>query len=110
MSIDNLQDPATLAAIAIGVDKICGLVWNAIAGNAGTAAATACTYKTPFRVGVHFDASEALAIAPQQAGGDNFSAVENVVCKYCGQILPTFLFHKMDSKPQSVYLIFHIRK
>merc|ERR1712037_45072 len=78
LNIDNLQDPATLAAIAIGVDKICGLVWNAIAGNAGTAAATACTYKTPFRVGVHFDSSEALATAPQLTGADNFSAVENV--------------------------------
>ena len=61
------------------VNKICGFLWNAIAGNDGTTLATACTYKTPFRVGVHFDIGEAIALAPNAGAGNNLNAAENAV-------------------------------
>ena len=52
---------------SIGVEKICGIVFSADASKTGAAAGTtavvetACSYKIPFRVGVHFDTAEALA-------------------------------------------------
>ena len=52
---------------------------GAIAANSGTALATACSFKTPFRVGVHFDIGEAIAIAPNAAAGNNLSGVENAI-------------------------------
>ena len=61
------------------VNKICGFLWNAIAGNAGTTLATACTYKTPFRVGVHFDIGEAIAVVANAGAGNNLSGAENAV-------------------------------
>ena len=78
-SADNfaVKGPATSKT----VNKICGFLWNAIAGNDGTTLATACTYKTPFRVGVHFDIGEAIALGrcsfnfPQ--GGRGVSPVQN---------------------------------
>ena len=46
----------------MGINRICGGVWNAdqtvAAGQA--APATACTFSTPFRVGVHFDSDEII--------------------------------------------------
>ena len=80
-STDNFAvkgDP-TLGTASKTVNKICGFLWNAIAANTGTALATACTFKTPFRVGVHFDIGEAIAIAPNAAAGNNLSGVENAI-------------------------------
>ena len=79
-SADNfaVKGPATTAT-AKTVNKICGFLFNAIAGNAGTALATACSYKTPFRVGVHFDRGEAIALTPNAAAGNNLNAAENAI-------------------------------
>lgn len=84
--IESLQDGVgsstdNFAAKGSGktVNKICGFLWNAIAGNAGTTLATACTFKTPFRVGVHFDIGEAIALRPNAAAGNNLSGAENAI-------------------------------
>ena len=72
MSIENLQTagsasaPTAVTEAGLGVNKICGITWNADVTMTGAAAAmaayqlTACTFQTPFRVGVHFDSSEAI--------------------------------------------------
>ena len=51
-------------------------MWNAGAVGAADTSATVCSYVTPFRVGVNFDASEAIGAAPT-TDGDNLSATEN---------------------------------
>ena len=97
MSIDNLQQGptgtaannfafaaantvATTLVPNMRVDKICGIVFNAIADDTGAFTATACTFKVPFRVGVHFDSEEAIAAPPASfAGDDLWSAVENAI-------------------------------
>ena len=49
------------------MEKICGVVFSADASKTGAAAITTavvetvCSYKIPFRVGVHFDEAEAIA-------------------------------------------------
>ena len=73
MSIPNLQ-PGTGTAGTIGIDKVCGIVWNGAADQAGTG--TACSYSTPFRVGVHFDSSEALG-PPSTTNA--WIAIENMI-------------------------------
>ena len=49
--------------------------------NAGAAAlqvtATVCSYKTPFRVGVHFDANEAIGVTASTDDADNYDHIEN---------------------------------
>ena len=63
LEIAGLQDgtgSATAAGSALA-DRICGVIWDATAGGAQTAHQTACTYSTPFKVGVHFDNDEAIA-------------------------------------------------
>ena len=54
----NLQPTIGAAGTVSGINRICGGVWNAITNNG--APATACTFSTPFRVGVHFDSDEIL--------------------------------------------------
>ena len=87
MSIGNLQNAGSTAiavataAIAVGANKICGISWNADASMTGAAAAiaayqlTACSYVTPFRVGVHFDSDEALGVA--NTADDAIASIEN---------------------------------
>ena len=66
LTILNLQ-PSIGTSGAIGVEKICGVVFSADASKTGAAAITTavvetvCSYKIPFRVGVHFDEAEAIA-------------------------------------------------
>ena len=84
MSIENLQDGVGSAAnnlvAANLVDKVCGVVFNAIAGNAGVFTATACTFKVPFRVGVHFDSGESVTTPPAAlVGNDLWAAIENAI-------------------------------
>ena len=40
--------------------RLCGAIFNAKTGNGETAPATACTFATPFKIGVHFDEGESL--------------------------------------------------
>ena len=92
MTIPNLQTAGaaaastapTLTSAGIGVDKICGISWNADITMTGAAAATAayqltaCSFQTPFRVGVHFDGTEAIgAPAAPTSGDDAANAIEN---------------------------------
>ena len=49
--------PATSTTIA-GVSRVCGNFWTATA--AATAHATTCSFATPFKIGVHFDADDTL--------------------------------------------------
>ena len=78
MSIANLQ-PGTGTAGTIGIDKVCGIVFNGAAAATGTG--TACSYSTPFRVGVHFDGSEAIdaGAAGTIDQNDAFINIENAI-------------------------------
>ena len=66
LQILNLQ-PSIGTSGSLGVEKICGIIFSADASKTGAAAGTTatvetvCSWKTPFRVGVHFDTAEALA-------------------------------------------------
>ena len=62
------------------VDKICGIVWNAAPTVDGAVQATACTFSTPFRVGVRFDSGEAIATTAANADdADAYEAIENAI-------------------------------
>merc|ERR1712183_1229699 len=75
ITIENIQ-PGTGTAGALGTDKLCGILFNAGAITS-TATATACTFQTPFKVGVHFDADEAIG---HPASADNaWDKVENAI-------------------------------
>ena len=77
MSIANLQ-PGTGTAGSIGIDKVCGIVFNGAAAATGTG--TACSYSAPFRVGVHFDGSEALSLAlTNNDDADAYEAIGNAI-------------------------------
>jgi len=47
---------------ALGSNRICGALFNA--GPGTTVPATACSWAVPFKVGVHFDADDAIGAAP----------------------------------------------
>jgi len=53
-------------------NRICGAFW----ATSGTAHATLCSWATPFKIGVHFDADESLA-DPTVAVTPNFNLFEN---------------------------------
>ena len=55
----------------IGANKICGGVFNSIISEAGHE--TLCSFSTPFRLGVTFDADEAINLNT----GDTFDHLEN---------------------------------
>ena len=77
----NLQHTIGTAGTVSTVNRICGGVWNAdiVTVPAGAAAATqaapatACTFSTPFRVGVHFDSDEIIG----ENAGDIYDHSEN---------------------------------
>jgi len=66
LEINGLHGP-TFASTTVGVQKICGGLLTGAAG--GTAQATICTFRTPFKIGVHFDDTEAID-EPAIAGTD----------------------------------------
>ena len=85
MTIENLQVAPT-ATIANNfdatktVDKICGIVWNATPANDGVVQTTACSFSTPFRVGVRFDTGEAISTTAATADDeDAYEAIENAI-------------------------------
>ena len=62
------------------MDRICGIVWNATPASDGILVVTACTFKTPFRVGVNFDGEEAIAgPLADRDDKDALGSVENQV-------------------------------
>ena len=61
IEIANLQ-PSIGTTATIAGTRICGAIFNAITGNAQTAQATACTWSTPFKIGVHFDDGESIVV------------------------------------------------
>ena len=91
MSIDNLQTagsasaPTAVTAAGLGVNKICGLAWNADVTMTGASAAmaayqlTACTFQTPFKVGVHFDSDEAIGSPNDAHPPDALAMIENAI-------------------------------
>ena len=50
------------------------------AANDAVFTATACTFKSPFRVGVHFDNGESITTPPAAlVGNDLWGAIENAI-------------------------------
>ena len=81
MIIEGLQNtiwtaPNGLVAANI-VNKVCGHLWTGT--SASIALTTTCTFKTPFKVGVHFDASDALGQTTDVAMTDNYDDIENAI-------------------------------
>merc|ERR1711945_24194 len=66
LEIAALHAPPFSSTTIKGVQRICGSFWNA-ATTAGTTHATACTYATPFKIGVHMDGEEAIKPPPDAA-------------------------------------------
>ena len=57
------------SAGSLGNNRVCGVLF---AGAVGTAHATACSWATPFKVGVHFDADDAIGAPPTAAARNAF--------------------------------------
>ena len=76
LSIPALQDGVGTAT-GLNTNRICGSVWNANLA-AQTAHATACSWATPFRLGVHFDADEALGAFAPVAAPTGYSNIESL--------------------------------
>ena len=73
----NLQHTIGTAGTVSTINRICGGVWNADQSGAApanqAAPNTACTFSTPFRVGVHFDSDEIIG----ENAGDIYDHSEN---------------------------------
>lgn len=78
LNIPNLQAAIGTAGTQ-GTDRVCGIVFNAAA--AATAVGSACSFSTPFRVGVHFDDKEAVdaGVAGTYDQNDAFTGIENAI-------------------------------
>lgn len=80
ISVDGLHNPADVissslvntAAIAMA-EKVCGQIFEAT--EAKTASATLCSYRIPFKWGVHFDGGEVLGA--DGTAGANQNTLEN---------------------------------
>ena len=55
---------------------MCGIQFNAGVITL-LATATVCSYRTPFRVGVHFDDSESIGVTAAIDDADNLDHIEN---------------------------------
>ena len=75
IEIANLQ-PGTGTSGTLGVNRMCGAVWDATSSSDKDEIATACTFTTPFRIGVHLDQGEVLAVDP--GASDKLDKVENL--------------------------------
>ena len=76
LEIPALHAPPFSSSTIMGVQRICGSFWNA-ATTAGTTHATACSYATPFKIGVHFDGEEAIKNTPPAIAAPNLQYPEN---------------------------------
>jgi len=65
--------PSTGTTGTLNENRICGVLFNA-AASPQTTHATACSWAVPFKVGVHFDADDAIGAPPTAS---NRNAVEN---------------------------------
>jgi hypothetical protein len=74
IEIANLQPTIGTTGTITTTSRLCGSVFNAIS-TATIAGATACTWATPFKIGVHFDEGESLVATAQTA---KFNEGENV--------------------------------
>merc|ERR1711962_1946764 len=86
VEIANLQ-PGTGTTGTIttaGVGRVCGVYWNTASPT--TTIITACSWSTPFMIGVHFDANE--SIDPAAATAANFENVENLAFAACAPTTP----------------------
>ena len=63
IEIAALQGPPFSSSTVAGITRLCGSIFNA-ATTAGDYQATACSYSTPFKISVHFDADEAIGAPP----------------------------------------------
>ena len=78
LEIIRLQDgtgTSTAAGATATISRICGAFWDATVASDQVTHATACTYATPFKVGVHFDNDDIILapgdIAAAQNAGEN---------------------------------------
>merc|ERR1719282_18018 len=78
LEIIRLQDgtgTSTAAGATATISRICGAFWDATVASDQVSHATACTYATPFKVGVHFDNDDIILapgdIAAAQNAGEN---------------------------------------
>jgi len=71
VEVENLVAPTVTTSLTSGLTKFCGAIFSSAA--AATASASACTYKSPFKWGVHLDDQE-VAIAACNA---NLNTCEN---------------------------------
>ena len=76
LEIGNMQNaPIATANIPdVGIQRICGGVWNVINDNAGPSV-TICSFDTPFKVGVRFDSDESIGAT----GANQHGRIENEV-------------------------------
>ena len=77
IEIANLQPSIGSAGTISTSTRMCGAIFDANP-TASTAQATACTFATPFKIGVHFDEGESLvdtaAAAPDLNKGENLDS------------------------------------
>merc|ERR1712106_1015252 len=77
IEIANLQPTIGTTGTITTTSRLCGTVFNAIS-TATIAGATACTWTTPFKIGVHFDEGESLAATaaatPKLNEGENIAS------------------------------------
>ena len=78
LDIVRLQDgtgTSTAAGATATVSRICGAIFDATVASDQVTHATACTFATPFKVGVHFDNDDIILapgdIAAAQDSGEN---------------------------------------
>jgi len=76
IEIANLQPSIGASGTVTITARLCGTIFNAKTGNGETAPATACTFATPFKIGVHFDEGESLV--DTKAANDALKKGENV--------------------------------
>jgi len=72
VEIENLVAPTITTSLTAGNSKNCGTMFNQATGNA--ASGSACTFKAPFRWGVHFNEEEDIA---KSCKSPNFNTCEN---------------------------------
>lgn len=58
LEIGNMQNHPVTTSTDIGIQRICGGVWNVI--NNVAPSVTICSYDTPFKVGIRFDSDESI--------------------------------------------------
>merc|ERR1719443_1431846 len=91
LEIIRLQDgtgTSTAAGATATISRICGAFWDATVASDQVTHATACTYATPFKVGVHFDNDDIILapgdIAAAQNAGENPPVAANNGIGYSG--------------------------